>query len=215
VQKFIAVAGNIGSGKSSLVEFLKAHYGFEPIYEPYTTNPYLDDFYSDMKAWAFRSQLYFLTHKFRLHLGLPALSGTVVQDRTIYEDAEIFCTNLHRSRLINRRDYSTYMELYESMRTVLRPPDLLIYLRCSVRAIRRRIRKRGRESEQSIPSSYLRKLNALYEGWVENYDMSPLLIWDSEGADYLSDLVDRIEFKKQLQAFLEPSPTAPQEPRRG
>lgn len=202
VKKFIAVAGNIGAGKSSLVEFLQVSYGFEPVYEPFMDNPYLDDFYGDMKRWAFHSQLYFLTHKFRLHLGLPERAGTVVQDRTIYEDAEIFCTNLYKSRQISKRDYTTYMELYESMRQVLRPPDLLIYLRCSVRAIRQRIKTRGRTSEQKIPTSYLKRLNTLYEDWVERYDASPVLVWDSERMDYLTDLVDRIEFREQLQTFL-------------
>jgi len=202
VKRFIAVAGNIGAGKSSLVEFLQVSHDFDPVYEPFMDNPYLDDFYGDMKRWAFHSQLYFLTHKFRLHLGLPERAGTVVQDRTIYEDAEIFCTNLHRSRHISKRDYTTYMELYESMRQVLRPPDLLIYLRCSVRAIRQRIKKRGRASEQNIPTTYLKRLNTLYEDWVDRYDASPVLVWDSERMDYLTDLVDRIEFREQLQTFL-------------
>ena len=202
MKRFIAVAGNVGAGKSSLVEFLEAEYGFEPVYEPFTDNPYLDDFYTDMRSWAFHSQLYFLTHKFRLHQGLPARPGVVVQDRTIYEDAEIFCTNLFRSKHMSDRDYKTYMELYESMQSVLRPPDLLIYLRCSVRSIRRRIKKRGRESEQSIPTVYLRRLNKLYESWIERYDASPVLVWDSERLDYLTDLVDRIEFRQQLQKFL-------------
>ena len=202
MQKFIAVAGNIGAGKSSLVEFLQARYGFDPVYEPFDTNPYLDDFYADMKGYAFNSQLYFLTHKFRLHLGLPDRAGTVVQDRTIYEDAEIFAQNLFDGGFMSDRDFNTYRELYASMRTVLRPPDLMIYLRCSTRAIRRRIRKRGRVSEQDIPTRYLRKLNTLYEDWIDRYDASPVLVWDSERLDYLSDMVDRIEFRDQLQRFL-------------
>ena len=204
MSKFIAIAGNIGAGKSSLVEFLKARYGFEPIYEPFMDNPYLDDFYADMRAHAFHSQLYFLTHKFRLHLQVNGHDHprTLVQDRTIYEDAEIFCTNLCRRRMISARDHQMYMELYAAMRQVLRPPDLMIYLRCSVRAIRRRIRARGRESEQSIPTPYLQGLNKLYEGWMGSYDMSPVLVWDSERMDYLSDLVDQIEFKEQLRPFL-------------
>jgi len=201
-RKFVAVAGNIGVGKSSLVEFLQAHYGFEPVWEPFADNPYLDDFYADMKAWAFHSQLYFLTHKFRLHQGLSERIETVVQDRTIYEDAEIFATNLYRRKLMTSRDFQTYMDLYEGMKSVLRPPDLLIYLRCSVRAIRRRIKKRARPSEQAIPTKYLRDLNRLYEEWVERYDMSPVLIWDSERMDYLTDLVDQLEFKDKLRALL-------------
>ena len=202
MNKFVAVAGNMGVGKTSMVEFLCRRYGFQPVYEPFMDNPYLDDFYKDMKGWGFHSQLYFLTHKFRLHMGLHTRSNTVIQDRTIYEDAEIFCTNLFRSKKINARDYQLYMELYESMRSALQPPDLMIYLRCSVRAIRLRIKKRGRPSEQSIPVAYLRQLNELYEGWIGRYDLSPVLVWDSERMDYLTDLVDRIEFQKAIERFL-------------
>ena len=185
-----------------MVDFLNHRYGMEPVYEPFAENPYLDDFYKDMKTWAFHSQMYFLTHKFRLHMGLNSLPGTVVQDRTIYEDAEIFCTNLHRSRKLKTREYELYMELYNTMRQALQPPDLMVYLRCSVRSIRQRIRKRGRKSEQQIPASYLRKLNTLYEEWIGGWTQSPVLIWDSESMDYLTDLVDRIEFQKQIERLL-------------
>jgi deoxyadenosine/deoxycytidine kinase len=202
MKKFIAVAGNIGVGKSSMVEFLSQQYGFEPIYEPFMNNPYLDDFYKDMKSWGFHSQLYFLTHKFKLHMALNTRATTVVQDRTIYEDAEIFCTNLYRGRHIKKRDYETYMELYETMKSALQPPDLMIYLRCSVGSIRKRIKQRGRKSEQEIPTTYLRRLNVLYEDWIDRYEQSPVLVWDSERMDYLTDLVDRIEFKRQLDRFL-------------
>lgn len=202
MNKFVAVAGNMGVGKTSMVEFLCKRYGFQPVYEPFMDNPYLDDFYKDMKSWGFHSQLYFLTHKFRLHMGLHSRSSTVIQDRTIYEDAEIFCTNLYRTKFIPKREYQLYMELYESMRTALQPPDLMIYLRCSVRAIRRRIKRRGRQSEQSIPVDYLRRLNTLYEEWIGRYDLSPVLVWDSERMDYLTDLVDRIEFQKAIERFL-------------
>jgi deoxyadenosine/deoxycytidine kinase len=201
-RKFIAVAGNMGAGKTSLVEYLAAQYGFEPIYEPYAGNPYLDDFYADMGAWGFHSQLWFLTHKFQLHLGLHARTHTFVQDRTIYEDAEIFATNLARSGLMSDRDHQTYLSLYDGMRRALQPPDLMIYLRCSVKGIRRRIRKRGRASEQAIPLPYLKRLNALYEDWMERYDLSPKMVWESDDADYLTDLVDRLEFKRSLEKLL-------------
>jgi deoxyadenosine/deoxycytidine kinase len=197
-QKLIAVAGNIGAGKSSLVEFLERRHGMRAVYEPYTTNPYLDDFYADMERWAFQSQLYFLTHKFRLHLSLAPADGTIVLDRTIYEDAEIFAKNLAHEGAISRRDFALYCELYESMKRALRPPDLLIYLRCPVRAIRRRIKQRGRPSEQSIPLAYLQRLNTLYEDWIARYDICPVLVWDSEKQDYLTDLVDHIEFRRRL-----------------
>jgi deoxyadenosine/deoxycytidine kinase len=202
MKKFIAVAGNIGVGKSSMVEFLSEQYGFEPIYEPFMNNPYLDDFYKDMKSWGFHSQLYFLTHKFKLHMALNTRASTVVQDRTIYEDAEIFATNLYKSRYIKKRDYETYMELYQTMKGALQPPDLMIYLRCSVGSIRKRIKQRGRASEQEIPTTYLRRLNTLYEDWIGRYDASPVLVWDSERMDYLTDIVDRIEFKRQIEAML-------------
>jgi deoxyadenosine/deoxycytidine kinase len=202
VKKFIAVAGNIGVGKSSMVEFLSEQYGFEPIYEPFMNNPYLDDFYKDMKTWGFHSQLYFLTHKFKLHMALNTRATTVVQDRTIYEDAEIFATNLYKGRYIKKRDYETYMELYQTMKGALQPPDLMIYLRCSVGAIRKRIKQRGRKSEQEIPTNYLRRLNGLYEEWIGRYSQSPVLVWDSERMDYLTDIVDRIEFKRQVERLL-------------
>lgn len=202
MRRFIAVAGNMGVGKTSMVEFMCSHYGFEPVYEPYTTNPYLDDFYADMKAWGFRSQLWFLTHKFRLHLDLNDRPGIIVQDRTIYEDAEIFAANLARTGAIDRRDWQAYQDLYQSMRRTLQPPDVMIYLRCSVKAIRRRIKKRGRPSEQAIPLPYLRGLNELYEDWMERYDLSPKLVWNSEGMDYVTDIVDQLEFRKMVERFL-------------
>ncbi len=210
VQKFIAVAGNIGAGKSSLVEFLHRRFGMTPVYEPYLANPYLDDFYADMKSWAFQSQIYFLTHKFRLHLGLhdpqTAPDGTrppaVVLDRTIYEDAEIFARNLHEAGLMTPRDFGVYQELYQSMQLALRPPDLLIYLRCSVTAIRRRIRQRGRASEQAIPLDYLKRLNRLYEEWIARYTLCPVFVWDSERQDYLTDLEGLMDFRHQLSRFL-------------
>lgn len=155
----------MGVGKTSFVEFLTQEYGFEPVYEPYTSNPWLDDFYGDMGRWAYHSQLWFLTHKFRLHLDLNQNAGTVVQDRTIYEDAEIFATNLFRQGHMQEREYRTYVDLYGGMKRTLQPPDLMIYLRCSVRAIRRRIQKRGRPSELAIPTVYLQGLNKLYEEW--------------------------------------------------
>lgn len=200
--RFIAVAGNIGVGKTSLVTFLHNEYGYQPFYEPFANNPYLDDFYKDMRTWSFHSQVWFLAHKYRLHRELESTSGTLVQDRTIYEDAEIFAEYLHRSRRMQKRDYETYRELYTAMQKSLRPPDLMIYLRCSVRAIRKRIRKRGRPSEQNIPVSYLRKLNGLYEEWTGNWTASPLMVWDSENMDYLEDLMDRLEFRRAVESFL-------------
>lgn len=201
-ERFIAVAGNIGVGKTTLVRFLTEHYGIKPVFEPFEDNPYLDDYYRDMKAWGFHSQVWFLAHKFRLHREFQADSGTLIQDRTIYEDAEIFATYLHRSKRMSDRDFQTYQELYSAMRASLQPPDLMIYLRCSVRAIRRRVKQRGRPSEQNIPAPYLRSLNALYEDWMEGWDASPKIVWDTEKADYLEDWVDRVELQRAVEAVL-------------
>ena len=201
-QKFIAIAGNIGAGKTELTEFLCKRYGLKPFYEPNDQNPYLEDFYADMKTWAYRSQLFFLTHKFRLHLSLQGEPGAVVQDRTIYEDAEIFARNLYRQRLIEKRDFETYWELYQSIGRALRPPDLMIQLRCPVRTLRQRIRARGRSFEQDIPAAYLRRLNLLYEDWYARYDLSPVLRLEIDKLDYLTDLVDRVDLLDRIEHYL-------------
>ncbi len=207
--RFIAVAGNIGVGKTSLVRFLADTYGMTPVYEPFADNPYLDDFYADMGAWAFHSQTWFLAHKVRVHRDLERAAGTLVQDRTIYEDAEIFARHLADRGAMSPRDWATYQELYGAVRGVLQLPDLLIYLRCSVRAIRRRIRRRGRPSEQAIPLAYLRALNGLYEEWVGGWTDSPVVVWDSERMDYLEDLVDQLAFRRALAPFLGDPASAP------
>ncbi|MBW1810007.1 MAG: deoxynucleoside kinase [Deltaproteobacteria bacterium] len=202
MKRYIAVAGNIGAGKTSLVEFLVRRYKLKPFYEPNDENPYLKDFYKDMKAWAFHSQIYFLTHKFRLHRELERFPKTVIQDRTIYEDAEIFAKNLHRSRYINKRDYATYREMYETIRKDLTPPDIMIFLRCSVRTMRRRIKQRGRGMEQQIPTRYLRRLDSLYAEWINNYKLSPLIEIDSDRMDYVTDLVHRLDLLKAIEKIL-------------
>jgi len=202
MKKFIAIAGNMGAGKTSMVAFMEREYGFQPVYEPFMDNPYLDDFYKDMKTWGFHSQLYFITHKFRLHRDLNASPGTVVMDRTIYEDAEIFARNLAKTRPSVARDWGLYEELYETMLKALQPPDLLIYLRCSVRSIRRRIKHRGRPSEQEIPATYLRRLNDLYEDWIGRYKLSPVLIWDSDKDDYIQNICALAKFKRAIRPFL-------------
>jgi deoxyadenosine/deoxycytidine kinase len=201
-RKFIAIAGNIGAGKTELTELLASRYGLRPFFEPNEQNPYLADFYADMPRWAFRSQLFFLTHKFRLHLRMQDEPGSFVQDRTLYEDAEIFARNLYRQRCIERRDFDTYWQLYEAMATTLRPPDLMIQLRCPVRTLRQRIRARGRAFEQDIPVAYLRRLNRLYEDWFARYDLSPVLVLETDKLDYLTDLVDRVDLFGQIERHL-------------
>lgn len=201
-QKFIAIAGNIGAGKTELTAFLCKKYGLKPFYEPNDQNPYLADFYKDMKTWAFRSQIFFLTHKFRLHRELERQSGTSLQDRTIYEDAEIFAKNLYRQRFIDKRDWQTYWELYENVAAALRPPDLMIYLRCPVKTLKQRIRLRGRKMEQDIPTAYLNRLNSLYEDWFTRYNMSPVLVLPTDTLDYLTNLVDRVDLFRQIEKHL-------------
>jgi deoxyadenosine/deoxycytidine kinase len=200
--KFIAIAGNIGAGKTELTTFLCRRHGLTPFFEPNEQNPYLADFYRDMRTWAFRSQLFFLTAKFRLHRQLEACGTTALQDRTLYEDAEIFARNLHRQRYIDRRDFQTYWELYTSLREVLAPPDLMIYLRAPVRTLRQRIRLRGRAMEADIPTPYLQRLNGLYEEWFAGYRLSPVLVLDTGRLDYVTDLVDRVDLLRQIEKHL-------------
>ena len=201
-RKYIAVAGNIGAGKSTLVDFLRYRFDLTPFHEPNADNPFLKDFYGDMKRWAFPSQMYFLAHKFRLHQELTDHPGTVVQDRTIYEDAEIFAENLHRSRKMSKKEYQTYRDMYAAIVRTLRPPDLMIYLRAEVRTVRKRIRLRGRPEEQDIPLRYIRRLHTLYEEWFERYDRSPTLVIQIDKLDYIQDMVDRIEVIKTIEKYL-------------
>lgn len=201
-RKFIAVAGNIGAGKTELVQFLCKRYGLKPFFEPNDDNPYLEDFYADMKTWGFHSQIFFLTHKLRLHRQLMADPATVVQDRTIYEDAEIFATNLYEQGHISKRDWQMYRELYDTLCDTLEPPDVMIFLKCPVRTLRKRIAKRGRAMEQEIPLEYLKRLNRLYAGWRERYDLSPVIELETDKLDYLTNLVDRIDVFKQIEKYL-------------
>ncbi len=201
-KRSIAIAGNMGSGKSTLVEFLSHSYDVQPFYEPNDLNPYLADFYKDMKRWAFQSQLYFLSNKFRLHQELDRQPGVVALDRTIFEDAEIFATALYQMRKINKRDWETYQGLYRAILDAIRPPDLLIYLRCSMRPLRQRIRLRGRKMEQDVPLAYLKRLERLYEQWIDSYDMSEVLVLETDQLDYIHDLVHRLDVMERIEAVL-------------
>ena len=201
-RKFIAVAGNIGSGKSSLVEFLTCTYDVAPFYEPNDENPYLKDFYSDMRRWAFHSQMFFLSNKFRIHMEADKMPGVVVQDRTIFEDAEIFATALHQMRKIQKRDWETYWGFYQTILSAIHPPDLLIYVRAPIRTLRKRIRHRGRAMEQDISLNYLKRLERLYENWVAEYTLSEVLIIESDRLDYVSDLIDRQDVRERVEKLL-------------
>lgn len=201
--KYIAIAGNMGSGKSTLVEFLCRRYPhIRPFYERNEENPYLADFYNDMGRWAFHSQVYFLSLKFRTHQELEACPQTVIQDRTIYEDAEVFAENLYRKGFLGGRDYEAYRRLYATILRSIDPPDLLIYLKTSLRTIRKRIRLRGRACEEAMGPDYLRDLHRLYDRWLRTYDLSPVLVLDADRLDFLNDLVDRIEVLDTIEKHL-------------
>ncbi len=202
VKRTIAIAGNMGSGKSTLVEFLARTYGVMPFYEPNDENPYLSDFYKDMKRWAFQSQLYFLSNKFRLHQELDRQAGVVALDRTIFEDAEVFATALLQMRKISKRDWETYQGFYHAILDAIRPPDLMIYLRCSMRPLRQRIRLRGRKMEQDVPLAYLKRLERLYEDWIDRYDMSEVLVIETDRLDYIHDFVHRLDVMERIEAVL-------------
>lgn len=199
---YVAVAGTIGAGKTSLTEWLSKRYGLDPVFEPHEANPYLADFYRDMKKWAFHSQLSFLSHKLVLHTELEQKPRRAIVDRSIYEDAEIFATNLRRSRLIDARDWGVYWRLYQGVRAVLRPPDVLIALTCSVGTAKKRIAKRGRAMEASIPDAYLRRLHRLYGEWFDRYDLSPIVRIETDRMDYVENLVDLIELTRTLDRWL-------------
>jgi len=202
MKKTIAIAGNIGSGKSTLVKFLHRNYGISPFYEPNDENPYLADFYKDMKRWAFQSQLYFLSNKFSLHQELDRQDGVVALDRTIFEDAEVFATALYQMRKISKRDWETYQRFYQSILDAIRPPDLMIYLRCSMRTLRKRIKLRGRRMEQDIPLSYLKRLDNNYESWIAAYDMGEVLVLETDELDYINDLLHRLDVMERIEAVL-------------
>lgn len=199
----IAITGNIGAGKTTLAEQLANHYGWEILYEAVEGNPYLADFYADMPRWSFNLQVYFLNSRFaqvrkirtirQANEANPDQPHTVVQDRTIYEDAAIFARNLHESERMSERDYQTYRNLFENMISLVHPPDLMIYLRADLPKLREQIRRRGRSFEQSISDEYLNSLNRLYEEFVQSYREGDLLILDVNTLDYAGRPADFAE----------------------
>jgi deoxyadenosine/deoxycytidine kinase len=187
MKRFVAVAGNIGVGKSTLVALLCQRLDWQPFYEPVADNPYLADFYADMSSWSFHSQIFFLTHRLRAHRQLLDHPTSVLQDRTVYEDAEIFAENLYRQGLIHPRDYHTYRELYEVLTDFLPPPDLVLYLRASVPTLLSRISNRGRDYERQITFDYLSQINTLYEEWIARFSLCPVLTVPSDDLDYVAN----------------------------
>lgn len=202
MKRYVAVAGTIGSGKTSLVTWLVKRYGLVPYYEPNDENPYLADFYRDMQSWAFHSQLFFLSHKLELHQSLLSSKEPAVIDRTIYEDAEIFARNAKNQRFIGARDWAVYERLYEGIKRTLPPPDVLVAVTCSLATTKKRIARRGREMEQAIPDAYLRRLHRLYESWFDSYDLGPIVRIDTTNLDYVENLVDLIELQQKLDEVL-------------
>jgi len=188
--KHIAVSGNIGSGKTTLAEKLAKHYGWSPLYESVEHNPYLRDFYEDMARWAFHLQIYFLNSRFNQVRVIRESDKTIIQDRTIYEDAYIFAKNLHASGHINERDYQSYLDIFHSMISFVQPPDLLIYLKADIPKLVHQIQKRNRDFEFNIKLEYLKTLNEHYEKWIGEYKHGQVLIIDMNNLDFVKNIED-------------------------
>ena len=195
----VAIAGNIGAGKTTLTKLLAKHYKWSPHYESVDENPYLDDFYAAMERWSFNLQVYFLNSRFRQILEIRKGSKNIIQDRTIYEDAHIFAPNLHGMGLMTSRDFDNYKSLFELMEKLVSPPDLLIYLRANIPTLVGQIHKRGRDYENSISIDYLSRLNERYEAWISTYKKGNLLIIDVDNLDFvdkpedLGIIIDKID----------------------
>jgi deoxyadenosine/deoxycytidine kinase len=188
--KHIAVAGNIGAGKTTLTEMLAKHYGWNAQFESVENNPYLNDFYSDMHRWSFNLQIYFLNNRFKQVLEVKNGTEVVIQDRTIYEDAFIFAPNLHAMGLLSTRDFENYQELFKTMSTMITPPDLMIYLKASIPQLVNNIQRRGREYEENIRLDYLKKLNGFYDKWISGYKQAKLLIIEVDDMDFVKNPED-------------------------
>ncbi len=201
MKHYLVVAGNIGVGKSTLVRFLHERLGWEPFYEAVVDNPYLADFYGDMPRWAFQSQMFFLTRRLQAHHQLLMRPGVVVQDRSVYEDAEIFARNLYLQGRMSERDYATYTEMYEVLKLFLPPPHLVVYLQSSVETLLRRITLRGRAYEKNIEPAYLQELNCLYDEWIRDFQLAPVLIVPADKLDFVQEhgdlelILDKIQQK--------------------
>jgi deoxyadenosine/deoxycytidine kinase len=202
VKTYVVLAGNIGAGKSTLVRMMCDRLGWEPYYEPVTENPYLEDFYRDMKRWAFHSQVFFLTYRARAHRALMDVPRPVVQDRSFYEDAEVFARALHRQGAMSDRDWDTYRGLYRTLTSLLAPPDLVVYLRASVPTLQRRIAQRARAFEASISDAYLDGLNTLYEEWIGGFSLAPTLVVPSDRLDFVKDSKDLAAILSTIQERL-------------
>jgi len=196
----VAIAGNIGAGKTTLTKLLAKHYNWKPHFESVDGNPYLDDFYGEMERWSFNLQVYFLNSRFRQVLELRKGGKDIIQDRTIYEDASIFAPNLHAMGLMTNRDFNNYASLFELMENLVTPPDLLIYLRGSIETLVRQIHKRGRDYENSISIDYLSRLNERYEAWITKYNKGKLLIIDVDNLNFVENQEDLASIIERIDA---------------
>ncbi|MFQ5570282.1 MAG: deoxynucleoside kinase [Rhodothermales bacterium] len=201
-KKYVAIAGNIGAGKSSLTKVLSDYFKWQAFYEQVDDNPYLADFYEDMRRWSFNLQVFFLSSRFNHQREIENAPHSVVQDRSIYEDAEIFARNLYEMSLMTERDYNNYTDLFSIMTSYLRPPHLLVYLRASVPTLVGHIQQRGREYETTIRIEYLQRLSGLYEDWIERYDIGPKLIVDVDELDFVNSIEDRREIIARIDSRL-------------
>jgi len=205
---FITIAGNIGVGKSTLTALLAERLSWDPVYEAVSQNPYLADFYSDMQRWSFQSQVFFLSRRLQQHHDLLKQGRPVIQDRSVYEDAEVFARNLYQQGHLSERDWQCYLDLYRTLASLLRPPHLVVYLQASVETLRRRIDGRGRGYEQTITEAYLGQLNQLYESWASGFRLCPVLTVNTDNLNYvqneehLDQIWGRIEDRLQGQEFL-------------
>jgi deoxyadenosine/deoxycytidine kinase len=205
---FISIAGNIGVGKSTLVQLLAERVGWQPVFEAVAENPYLADFYEDMRRWAFQSQIFFLSRRLQQHHALLQQPTSIIQDRSVYEDAEIFARNLYDQGDMSERDWTCYLDLYQTLTMLLQPPDLVIYLKASVTTLRRRISQRGRSYEKGIKEDYLLRINDLYDNWANNFNHSPVLTIDTNNLNYvqydehLEQIWQKIEHRLKGKDFL-------------
>jgi len=192
---FVSIAGNIGSGKSSLTELISTEFGWKPYYEKVSNNPYLKDFYSDMNRWSFNLQVFFLSHRFKTHIEILRSKKSVIQDRSIYEDVEIFALNLYKMGKMSKRDYDNYRNLFKEMTSFLKAPDLLLYLKSDLPKLQKQISLRGREFEKNIDPGYLKNLNESYDEWISKYNSGKCIVVDSNDLDFVNR-------KKDLQKII-------------
>jgi deoxyadenosine/deoxycytidine kinase len=208
-KKFVVVAGNIGSGKTTLTRYLARHLGFIPNFESVDGNPYLADFYDDMDRWSFPLQIYFLGKRFESHREIVEGVDSVIQDRSVYEDCAIFAENLRRNGQMTERDFDCYRQIYEIMGKFFRPPDLVVYLKASLPTLEKRIAMRGRDYEASIPLEYLAQLNALYDEWIDGWKLSPVITLAADELDFVKSSLDMCSIFDLVENALDLPPTLP------